>query len=723
MMLRVISASATSPRGVLLAPGVALIILSGPAHHNSAPGISFGSRPLAAPYGMVTIDTDPNALRIAAVRLPPGEQGDMPLLVESGSGEHVPLHWSELDTDPLAIAAGLDAAARWRLLEFLLNFCCAAFRLGRSPSFAQLCIRLALDCTRNAGIATVEAQVIADRVLAGGMDVPRGSTLCIIGRKSVTHSSTPVLENGRLQVVPRVASGDLIVACGPDPVVWTVDEPAAIPHVLSLPENGSISPGLARAACRQALGGGGRTDPAAQLLREMDFLYPAPARKIDDPSQPICGEVELAIPDGDGGMFLAGWLRDPLCLIDRMDLTTDAGRIALTPAFIARLPRPDIAKRFALAAHRGTDPKHGFVAYLPEVPGGHTVQPRLSLRLRSGSRIDLTPGPRSLGPAAARDTVLGCIPPGQITPSMMQRCIAPAAARLHRIAMQTHDAVDVIQIGKRVAKPAASILIPLYRNLGFLRFQVGALAEDPDCRRSEVIFILDSPEQRNDVEHLLRGLHRLTGLPATLVVMPRNLGYAAANNAGAREAHGPILLLMNSDVIPIAPGWLRTLMEPFCLKPVGVTGPKLLFEDGSIQHAGLHFERDEDGIWFNRHYHKGMPRHWLDAQQRRDVPGVTGAALAIRRKLFEQIGGVCEDYIIGDYEDSDLCLRVRAAGSSITYVPEAELFHFERRSIGLHAGYTRTHAALYNRLLHHERWDQAITSLMAEPGPARRRRA
>jgi GT2 family glycosyltransferase len=176
-------------------------------------------------------------------------------------------------------------------------------------------------------------------------------------------------------------------------------------------------------------------------------------------------------------------------------------------------------------------------------------------------------------------------------------------------------------------------------------------------------------------------------------------------------------------VIPIAPGWLRTLMEPFCLKPVGATGPKLLFEDGSIQHAGLHFERDEDGIWFNRHYHKGMPRHWLDAQQRRDVPGVTGAALAIRRKLFEQIGGVCEDYIIGDYEDSDLCLRVRAAGSSITYVPEAELFHFERRSIGLHAGYTRTHAALYNRLLHHERWDQAITSLMTEPGPARRRRA
>jgi GT2 family glycosyltransferase len=723
MMLRVIAASATPPRGVLLAPGVALIILTGPAHQNGAPGISFRGRPLSAPYGMVTIDNDLNALQIAAVRLPAGQQDDIPLLVESGSGEHVPLHLSELDPDPLAIAAGLDAAARWRLLEFLLNFCCAAFRLGRLPSFAQLCVRLALDCTRNAGIATVEAQVLTGQVLLGGMDVPFGSTLCVIGRRTVMHSTAPLLEAGRLQVVPQVAAGDLVVACGSDPAVWTVDAPAAIPHVLSLPANGRIPPAAARAACRQAFGRGSRTGPAGQLLREMDFLHPLPPRKIDDPSQPIGGEVELAIPDDDGGMFLTGWLRDPLCLIETMDLTTDAGRVALTPEMIARLHRPDIAKRFASAAHRGTDSKQGFVAYVPEMPGGHTVQPRLSLRLRSGSRIDLTPVPRSMSPAAARDTVLGCVPSGRVTPSMMQRCIAPAAARLHRAAMRMRDPAEVIQIGKRVAKPVASILIPLYRNLGFLRFQIAALAEDAICRKSEVIFILDSPEQRNDVEHLLRGLHRLTDLPTTLVVMPRNLGYAAANNAGAKEAHGPILLLMNSDVVPIVPGWLQTLLEPFARPAVGAAGPKLLFEDGSIQHAGLHFERDEDGIWFNRHYHKGMPRHWLDAQQRRDVPGVTGAALAIRRKLFEQIGGICEDYIIGDYEDSDLCLRVHAAGSSITYVPEAELFHFERRSIALHAGYTRTHAALYNRLLHHDRWDQTITALMAEPAPARRRRA
>ncbi len=63
---------------------------------------------------------------------------------------------------------------------------------------------------------------------------------------------------------------------------------------------------------------------------------------------------------------------------------------------------------------------------------------------------------------------------------------------------------------------------------------------------------------------------------------------------------------------------------------VGAVGPKLLFDDGSIQHAGLFFQRDPDGMWLNAHYHKGMPRAWPQGCARRRVPGVTGAALLVR---------------------------------------------------------------------------------------------
>jgi O-antigen biosynthesis protein len=721
MLFRVIAAGSTPARGALLAPGVALIVLEGENRDAAALGISLRGRPLRPPYGTVSVGSERAPARIAAVRLP-RDATDVPLLVDDG-GECQPLHQSELAPDPLSLAAGLDQAARRKLLDFLLGFCGPAFRLGGSAPFANACARLALDCAGNGGVARVEAHVLPGRVLVSGMEVPRGSTLAAIGQQQVVHSRVPILEGALgLQILPVPKAGDLVLASGAVPVVWTVDASHTVPHVLSLPEGGRVSGSAARAACRNALGRGEADGAVTQLLREMDLLFPAQPRKIDDPAQPVGGELELATPDGAGGIFVSGWLRDPLGMVADVSLATSSDRVAVTADRMIGFRRPDIAKRFHKAAHRAPEAVRGFVAHVPSIGGSHTLQPHLMVQLRSGAQIRLTPPARSLPPAAARDAVLGCVPQGHVTPDMMQRCMAPVAARLHRAAMSGQGAAEVVRIGRQAAKPTVSILIPLYRNLGFLRFQVGALAQDPDCRNCEIIYVLDSPEQRAEVEHLLRGLHRLTGMPFTLVVMPRNLGYAAANNTGAREARAPLLLLLNSDVVPGTPGWLAMLAAPFSRASIGAAGPKLLFDDGSIQHAGLFFERGEDRIWFNRHHHKGMPRDWADAQIRRPVAGVTGAALAIRRSLFEQIGGVCEDYIIGDYEDSDLCLRVRETGAAIMYVPEAELFHFERQSIQMHAGYTRTHASLYNRLLHHARWDGAMEAAMSGPARAQRRR-
>jgi GT2 family glycosyltransferase len=196
--------------------------------------------------------------------------------------------------------------------------------------------------------------------------------------------------------------------------------------------------------------------------------------------------------------------------------------------------------------------------------------------------------------------------------------------------------------------------------------------------------------------------------------MPENRGYAGACNAGAALARGPALLLLNSDVLPAAPGWLGALLGRLEREEgLAAVGPKLLFEDGSIQHAGLFFRRGEDGQWLNDHYAKGFPRSYGPAQAAREVPAVTGAALCVRRAAFEAAGGLCTDYVVGDFEDSDLCLALREAGYGIGYEPAAELFHFERQSIAEHAGHARTLAGAYNRRLHHQRWDGALSALMA----------
>ena len=111
------------------------------------------------PYGTVEVGTERDPARIAAFRLPdallvPGT----PLLTFAGDDQTAALSAAELDPDALSIAAGLDQMAKRKFLDFLISFCCPAFRLGRSAAFAQVCAKLALDCGLAAGPARCVAQ-------------------------------------------------------------------------------------------------------------------------------------------------------------------------------------------------------------------------------------------------------------------------------------------------------------------------------------------------------------------------------------------------------------------------------------------------------------------------------------------------------------------------------------------------------------------------------------
>jgi GT2 family glycosyltransferase len=110
-----------------------------------------------------------------------------------------------------------------------------------------------------------------------------------------------------------------------------------------------------------------------------------------------------------------------------------------------------------------------------------------------------------------------------------------------------------------------------------------------------------------------------------------------------------------------------------------------------------------------------MPGSYAPALVGRDVPGVTGACLITRKDIFDLVGGYTEDYVIGDYEDSDLCLKIRQLGFQVYYDPAVALYHFERRSIRRSADYMRGLASQYNSWMHTQRWDEDITDLMAPP--------
>ncbi|WP_245243006.1 glycosyltransferase family 2 protein [Pararhodobacter sp. SW119] len=236
--------------------------------------------------------------------------------------------------------------------------------------------------------------------------------------------------------------------------------------------------------------------------------------------------------------------------------------------------------------------------------------------------------------------------------------------------------------------------------------------------QGELIYVIDDPSIRADVLFEADRLYHLYQIPMRIVASPLNRGFSGANNLGAEHAKGEYLLFLNSDVIPIEPGWLEHLIAAFDEEAVGVVGARLLSADGGIQHAGMDFDYlDRFGIWRNIHPGAGLAPEF-DGRELRDVRAVTGACLIIPRSVFDQIGGWNMGYLLGDFEDSDLCLAARNAGYRVLYQPLAELTHLERQSFsGMADDAFRLRMTICNAVRHQARWRDEIEAPFA-PGPA-----
>jgi GT2 family glycosyltransferase len=439
---------------------------------------------------------------------------------------------------------------------------------------------------------------------------------------------------------------------------------------------------------------------AGALASEIGLFAPQPPIAVTDPALPVGGEIDFAVDDGTGHAFLTGWLRDPMGLVERID--------AGPGAVVRTMPRPDLAEQLKLKSAADIRALQGFVIRLP----GSAQLTEVALQLRSGTRLRLRPAARALAAAAARDAVLAALPADLATDALLAETVLPAAQALNAAHLASRRSPELVEFGTGLAKPTASIVVPLYRNLDFLPFQVAAFAMDRTLGEVELIYVLDSPEQRSEVEARLRHLASIYGCAIRLLVMSGNFGYAAANNAGAAVARGDALALLNSDVVPEAADWLSALTAPLQSAGIGAVGARLLFDDGSLQHAGLYFAPDDRGAWRNRHFFKGLPRDFAPAAQARAVPAVTGACLVLRRAVYERLGGFDESYLVGDYEDSDLCLKLAADGLGCWYEPKATLLHLERQSVPLHRAHARGLASECNRVLHAGRWQAAMEEAM-----------
>jgi GT2 family glycosyltransferase len=271
--------------------------------------------------------------------------------------------------------------------------------------------------------------------------------------------------------------------------------------------------------------------------------------------------------------------------------------------------------------------------------------------------------------------------------------------------------------GRRTGRPKCAVVVPLYGRHDFMLNQLLAFSDDPDfVSAAELVYVIDDHRLVSALAADASIFEASFGVPFRTVWSGENRGYAGATNLGVANSSAPYVLLLNSDVIPVATGWLEKMRSTLAANPeIGVLGARLHHPNGAIQHDGMGFEWDATlQVYLNKHPGSGLPGapprgKFVKCQ------AVTGACALMRREVYEAIGGFDEKYLIGDFEDSDLCLKVREKGLEIACLPlPVTLIHLERQSLSqIGTPKFRDYVVRYNAWRHQARWGASISKLCA----------
>ncbi len=227
--------------------------------------------------------------------------------------------------------------------------------------------------------------------------------------------------------------------------------------------------------------------------------------------------------------------------------------------------------------------------------------------------------------------------------------------------------------------PLVTIIIPTRNAADLVRLCLASIIARTRYLPYEIILI-DNGSDAPDALELFAGLEREDNIRVVRHDAPFN--YSALNNLGARNAHGAILCFLNNDIEVINATWLQEMVGQAARPEIGAVGAMLYYPDEHIQHAGVILGLGGVANHTFLRHPRGTDGYFNRARLVQNYSAVTGACLAVRREVFDQVGGFDEINLAVAFNDIDFCLRVSAAGYRNLWTPFAELVHHESMSRG-----------------------------------------
>jgi O-antigen biosynthesis protein len=227
-------------------------------------------------------------------------------------------------------------------------------------------------------------------------------------------------------------------------------------------------------------------------------------------------------------------------------------------------------------------------------------------------------------------------------------------------------------------KEKASIIIPTRDHLALLSDCIHSILDRTGYPNYEILIMDNNSREEKTRRWFTEITAQYDHIRVVTAGYPFN--WSKVNNHGARLATGEVLVFLNNDTRVIDPEWLTRICENACRPDIGVVGGLLLYEDDTIQHAGVVVGM---GGWADHIFKNCPPVHYshpfVSPMVPRNVSAVTGACLGISRNVFDAVNGFDENFIICG-SDVEIALKALKKGYVNLYTPHVKLYHLESKS-------------------------------------------